>query len=62
LGPKLYFQDDEFRIESFFDGRPITIWEMRNPVLQAAYAKAIFDFNFNADAREQIQAIKPLDK
>ena len=30
-GPKLYFQNDKYRIESFFDGRPLTIWELRNP-------------------------------
>ena len=31
LGPKLLFQNTEYRIEEFFDGRQITIWEMRNP-------------------------------
>ena len=28
LGPELHYQDDEYRIESFFNGRPLTIWEM----------------------------------
>ena len=32
-GPKLYFQDNEYRIEGFFEGRPISIWEMRNPYI-----------------------------
>ena len=52
LGPKLYFQNSEYRIESFFDGRPLSIWEMRNPVFMNAYAKSICDFNFNKHARD----------
>ena len=31
FGPKLFFRNTEFRIESFFEGRPMTIFEMRNP-------------------------------
>jgi hypothetical protein len=30
-GPELHFQNKEYRIEGFFEGRPLTIWEMRNP-------------------------------
>ena len=33
LGPKLVHQSDSFRIEHFFTGRPLSIWEMRNPVI-----------------------------
>lgn len=29
-GPKLHFQNYTYRIEGFFEGRTITIWEMRN--------------------------------
>ena len=36
-GPKLIFQNSEYRIESFFDGRPLTIWELRNPVIMGRY-------------------------
>ena len=32
-GPKLYFQNERYRIEGFFAGRPLSIWEMRNPVI-----------------------------
>lgn len=49
-GPKLYFQDKEYRIEGFFEGRPITIWEMRNPKIYLKYAEMIADYNFNESA------------
>lgn len=47
-GPKMYFQNTEYRIEEFFEGRPLTIWEMRNPMVAAKVAKMLCDFNFNA--------------
>jgi hypothetical protein len=37
-GPHLYYQNNEFRIEEFFHGRPITLWEMRNPLIVENYA------------------------
>jgi hypothetical protein len=45
-GPKLLFQDDKYRVEGFFEGRPITIWEMRNPTIYRAYAEMICHYNF----------------
>jgi hypothetical protein len=47
LGPKYIYQTDEYRIEEFLDARPISIWEMRNPIFLTSIAKAIHDFNFN---------------
>ena len=47
-GPKMFFQNDKFRIEEFFEGRPLTLWEMRNPMIFENFAKKICDFNFNA--------------
>lgn len=47
-GPKMFFQNDKFRIEEFFEGRPLTLWEMRNPLIFENFAKKICDFNFNA--------------
>jgi|DEB0MinimDraft_12_1074336.scaffolds.fasta_scaffold31514_2 hypothetical protein len=32
-GPNLFVQNDDFRIEEFYNGRPITLWEMRNPMI-----------------------------
>ena len=61
LGPKLYFQNDEYRIESFFEGRPLTIWELRNPTVMRLLAKATFDFNFNQDAVDKISAFKVIN-
>jgi len=48
LGPKMFFQNDKFRIEEFFEGRPITLWEMRNPMIFGNFAGKICDFNFNS--------------
>jgi predicted Ser/Thr protein kinase len=31
LGPQSYHTGENYRIEEYFDGRPMTIWEMRNP-------------------------------
>ena len=46
-GPKLFFQNDTYRIEGFFEGRPISIWEMRNPFVYLKYADMICDYNFS---------------
>jgi hypothetical protein len=61
-GPKLYFQNKEYRIEGFFEGRPITIWEMRNPMLYLKYAEMMVDYNFSSAAQSRIMEIHPLDK
>jgi hypothetical protein len=61
IGPKMFYQDDKFRIEGFFNGRPITLWEMRNPVIASTLAKEICDFNFNEEATRSVQNIEPLD-
>ena len=61
LGPKLYFQNSEYRIEGFFEGRPLTIWEMRNPTVMKLLARLTFDFNFNQDAITKIKGFKPIN-
>ena len=61
-GPKLHYQAVEYRIEGYYHGRPISIWEMRNPFIYLEYAKMICDFNFSKVAQEKIEAIKPKDK
>ena len=45
LGPKLIFQNDRYRIETFFYGRPLTIWEMRNPAIMKSFANKIYQFH-----------------
>ena len=60
-GPKLYFQNNQYRIEGFFDGRPLSIWEMRNQIIYLNYAELMVEFNFSSVAWERIQAIKPKD-
>ena len=61
-GPKLYFQNLTYRIEGYFDGRPITIWEMRNPLIFTRVAEMIVDYNFDPLANQRIQEINPKDK
>lgn len=39
--------NEEYRIESYIDGRPMTIWEMRNPVIYKKVAEIICDYNFD---------------
>lgn len=54
LGPHCLIQTQEYRIEEFIPGRPISIWEMRNPHLAKVFCAAIANFNFNTKAREAV--------
>lgn len=58
-GPMLYFQNDEYRIEEFWNGRPITLWEMRNPLIQETYAQQICMFNFNKLSNKYVSKVMP---
>ena len=60
-GPKLFYQGEKYRIESFFEGRPISIWEMRNQQIYIKYAEMICDYNFNESARNKISEFNPID-
>ena len=61
-GPKLYFMNNDYRIEGFFEGRPISIWEMRNPLIYLDYARFICDYNFNSVAQKRIMEFKQMDE
>ena len=61
LGPKLIFWNYQYRIEEFFEGRSLSLWEVRNPTIMQLVAKVIFEFNFNQDAIDKVLAIKPLN-
>ena len=39
MGPKLHYQQYEWRIEQFIPSRTMNIWEMRNPVIFTEMAK-----------------------
>lgn len=54
LGPKLLFVNQEYRIEEFFDGRPITIWEMRSPVIMETAIKLIHSFHYKSEIEEKL--------
>ena len=57
LGPKLIFQNDSYRIETFFYGRPLTIWEMRNPNIMKSFASKIYQFH---TCQESVRALTTL--
>ena len=61
LGPRLIYSNDSYRIESFFDGRPLTIWEMRNPVMMSQFATAIHNFHTKSGVAEAVQLTRPLN-
>ena len=49
-GPGLVFQNNEYRIENFVEGRPLTIWELRNPHMMKLYAKAVYQMHHESGA------------
>lgn len=51
----------EYRIESFWNGRPMSIFEMRNPMLLNTITKQLCDFNFDHKVREEISKFNPID-
>lgn len=61
MGPQCFYQDDDFRIEQFFEGRPLSIWELRSPVILRKLMRALVSLHFNKEAIDQVQAHKPLD-
>ena len=60
-GPKLHFQNFVYRIEGFFEGRPLTIWEMRNKTIYRKYANMICDYNFSPEAHELVNKYDKMD-
>ena len=61
LGPQIIYSEHEFRLEEFISGRPLSIWEMRNPVIMESIARAIYDFHHESGAAEKVQSLKPVD-
>lgn len=59
IGPKLIFQNGEYRIEEFLNGRPLTIWELRNPYIYGQIARMIFNFNHNTAILDQLTSVMP---
>ena len=57
----MYGQNETFRIEGFIEGRPMSIWEMRNPIIQSQYANVICDFNFDVNLQKKISEFYKLD-
>jgi thiamine kinase-like enzyme len=59
IGPKLVFQNSEYRIEEFLNGRPLSIWELRNPFVYKQIARMIFNFNHNTSIHNQLTSVMP---
>ena len=60
LGPRLLHQDQDFRIEQYIEGRPLSIWEMRNPTIMKVITKAIYDFHNTSGIADSVN--KPFDR
>ena len=58
IGPKCYYKCDHYRIEEWYDSRPITIFEMRNPVFLKKIIEIAFKINYNKDIKEKFIEIK----
>ena len=63
-GPALIAQNSEegYRIEGFIDGRVLSIWEFRNPVIMDKFAQAIYQFHTESGVGESIEPLTPMDK
>jgi hypothetical protein len=48
-GPFNHYMNNEYRIESFYNGRPLSIWEMKNKTVYRKCAEMLCDFNFNKE-------------
>lgn len=62
IGPELLFEGDDFRIEAFFDGKPITVWEMRNPAIMMQCCDMLARYNFNPKIRAACELVEKCDK
>ena len=62
LGPRSYYQDSRYRVEEFFEGRPLSVWELRNPQICKVFAKALYDFHTNSGVAEAMQESHPKDE
>ena len=45
IGPKLFYQGNNYRIEEYIEGRQLSIWELRNPYMLELFAKTIFEMH-----------------
>ena len=61
LGPKLIYHDQDYRIEHFVPGRPLSIWEMRSPVIMQAVVQALYNMHSRSGISEAIDLIRPLE-
>lgn len=62
IGPKLLHAGEGFRIEHFLIARPLSIWEMRNPVLRDVLVDKLFDFNFNETLAQEVEKVLPMSE
>ena len=62
LGPKLYYQDEHYRLEGFFKGKALTVWELANPYFNAACAELIYKFHHEAGIADSVAHLAPLNK
>ena len=57
-GPFCYFCNDTYRVEEFVISRPITVFEMRNPVFLNIMGKFFAEFAYNKEITESVTKIR----
>ena len=62
IGPKLFYQGNNYRIEEYIEGRQLSIWELRNPYMLELFARTIYEMHTNQNAADAIEAIRPMNR
>ena len=62
LGPKLVYSSDDYRIEHFIQGRPLSIWEMRNPVIMRSVVSALYEMHTKSGLSSALERVYPISE
>ena len=57
-GPKEIERSDTYRVEEFIDGRPLTMFELRNPYIGKKVMALICNTNYDAELNQLIRTLK----
>jgi hypothetical protein len=58
----LYYYNNEYRIEEFFEGRPMSIFEMRNSIFLKKIAETICDYHENVELKNEMEKMVMKDE
>ena len=60
-GPKEIEGNEKYRVEQFIDGRPLTMFELRNPYIAKTILGMICETNYDTDLHSMIGNIRGFD-